>query len=172
MSTNEVPNVSTDNHSKSDQKHIEEDEELSSLLDSEFRFKRQTSSGFSPHFSVQLWSVISFLDTDVHYLPLSGALSDFEKSSVKPNDANEPDVAAPVASGSASKSVPVTQLNDNVNGEPNIDSFDDNLSQNFAKFDEMFTPLINADPELKEHWSKLTQSCAEAGLSLPQFISC
>ncbi|XP_054160450.1 peroxisomal biogenesis factor 19-like [Oppia nitens] len=26
----------------------------------------------------------------------------------------------------------------------------------------MFSPLINSDPELKEHWSRLTKSCAEA----------
>ena len=69
-----------------------------------------------------------------------------------------------VASGSTANSVTVTQHNDNLNGEPN--SIEDNLNENFAKFDEMFTPLINSDPELKEHWTKLTQSCAEAGLAL------
>lgn len=89
--------------------------------------------------------------------PLEGALNDFDKSKVK-SMASEPEAPASVASGSASKSAPATQPN----GIPNVDSLDDNLSKNFAKFDEMFTPLINADPELKEHWSKLSQSCAEA----------
>lgn len=44
------------------------------------------------------------------------------------------------------------------------DSFADNVNSDFAKFDEMFSPLINSDPELKDHWNKLTKSCAEAGI--------
>jgi hypothetical protein len=44
------------------------------------------------------------------------------------------------------------------------DSFADNVNSDFTKFDEMFSPLINSDPELRDHWNKLTKSCAEAGI--------
>lgn len=91
-----------------------------------------------------------------------GALNEFQQLKTKTVSAPEV-VSKPVATTSSANAS--TEQTSSKTVEPNEDSFDANINTDFAKFDEMFSPLINSDPDLKEHWTKLTQSCADAGLT-------
>ncbi|CAG2121268.1 unnamed protein product, partial [Medioppia subpectinata] len=87
---------------------------------------------------------------------LDSALNEFQ---VKPKASGKaPDVCevSAIASGGVvgATSSGLTEDPDVPDLTPN--SFEHNLNTDFAKFDEMFSPLINSDPQLKEHWTRLT----------------
>ena len=170
MSTNEETTESNDDKQEISDHKSEDDEELNALLDSksiDCRFLKETISEF------RVFPLISTFESLLRCLNRliwsKGALNDFQsktKISQSKTVTAADDVSKPLATTSTASAIPTTSKDPNSTADPLIEgTFEANLNTDFAKFDEMFSPLINSDPDLKDHWTKLTQSCADAGLT-------